>query len=107
MRKPYGRQLKALCENADYKGRLEEIPFDFHEMIGALAPRHVFIIAPKKDLNFRANSVDRIAAAARPVFKLLGHEDRLMVEHPDCEHDFPPDMREAAYLLFDKVLGGK
>jgi hypothetical protein len=51
--------------------------------------------------------VDRIAAAARPVFKLLGHEDRLRVEHPDCEHDFTPEMREAAYRLFDKVLGGK
>ncbi len=76
-------------------------------MIGALAPRHVLIIAPKKDSNFRADSVDRIAAAARPVFKLLGHEERLKVEHPDCEHDFPPEMREAAYALFDKALRGK
>jgi hypothetical protein len=50
--------------------------------------------------------VDRIAAAARPVFKLLGHEDHLKVEHPDCEHDFPSEMREAAYKLFDKILGG-
>jgi murein DD-endopeptidase MepM/ murein hydrolase activator NlpD len=89
---------------ADYKGRLEDIPFDFHEMIGALAPRHVLIVAPKKDSNFRADSVDRIAAAARPVFRLLGHEDRLKVEHPGCEHDFPPEMREAAYKLFDKVF---
>lgn len=100
-------QMAYMPKMADYKGRLEEIPFDFHEMIGALAPRHVLIIAPKKDSNFRADSVDRIAAAARPVFKLLGHEDRLQVEHPDCAHDFPPEMREAAYRLFDKVLRGK
>jgi dienelactone hydrolase len=100
-------QTRYMRKLADYKGRLEEIPFDFHELIGALAPRHVLIIAPKKDSNFRADSVDRIAAAARPVFKLLGHEDRLQVEHPDCAHDFPPEMREAAYQLFDKVLGGK
>jgi hypothetical protein len=92
---------------ADYRGRLEDIPFDFHEMIGALATRHVLIIAPKRDSNFRADSVDRIAAAARPVFKLFGREDRLKVEHPDCGHDFPPEMREAAYMLFDEVLGGK
>jgi dienelactone hydrolase len=100
-------QTRYMRKLADYKGRLEEIPFDFHEMIGALAPRHVLIIAPKKDSNFRADSVDRIAAAARPVFKLLGHEDRLKVEHPDCEHDFPPELREAAYMLFDMALGGK
>ena len=65
------------------------------------------IIAPTKDSNFRAESVDRIIAAARPIFKLHGHEDRLRVEHPDCTHDFPPEMRETAYKLFDSVLAGK
>jgi dienelactone hydrolase len=97
-------QTRYMPRLADYRGRLADIPFDFHEMIAALAPRHVFLIAPKKDSNFRPDSVDRIAAAARPVFKLLGHEDRLKVEHPDCGHDFPLQMREAAYVLFDTVL---
>jgi dipeptidyl aminopeptidase/acylaminoacyl peptidase len=100
-------QTRYMRKLADYKGRLADIPFDFHEMIGALAPRHVFIIAPTKDSNFRADSVDRIADAARPVYKLFGNEDRLRVEHPDAGHDFPPDMREVAYKLFDKVLAGK
>jgi hypothetical protein len=90
---------------ADYRGRLADIPFDFHEMVGALAPRHVLSIAPKRDSNFRADSVDRVVAA-RPVFKLYGHEGRLRLEHPDCGHDFPPGMREAAYRLFDAVLAG-
>jgi hypothetical protein len=67
----------------------------------------VFIIAPTKDSNFRADSVDRIVLAARPVFKLIGNEDRLRMEHPEAGHDFPPEMREAAYKLFDKVLSGK
>jgi dienelactone hydrolase len=100
-------QTRYMRKLAEYKGRLADIPFDFHEMIAALAPRHVLIIAPKKDSNFRADSVDRIAAAARPIFKLLGHEDRLKVEHPDCGHDFPDAMREKAYRLFDAVFGGK
>ena len=64
----------------------------------------MLIIAPLKDTNFRADSVDRIAAAARPVFQLHGHPDRLRVEHPDCDHDFPTEMRETAYALFDSVL---
>jgi hypothetical protein len=67
----------------------------------------VLIVAPAKDHNFRADSVDRIAAAARKVYKLYGHPDRLRVEHPDCGHDFPPDMREAAYRLFDAALADK
>lgn len=73
-------------------------------MIAALAPRPVLIAAPTKDANFRADSVDRVAAAARAVYRLYGHPDRLRVEHPDCDHDFPPEMREAAYKLFDDVL---
>lgn len=97
-------QTRYMRKLADYKGRLAEIPFDFHELIGALAPRHVLIVAPLKDGNFRPESVDRVAAAARPVFKLHGHEERLRVEHPDAAHDFPPDMRELAYTLFDQVL---
>lgn len=97
-------QTRYMRKLADYKGRLADIPFDFHEMIGALAPRHVLIIAPTKDSNFRMDSVDRIAAAARAVFALHGREDRLRVEHPDCAHDFPPEMRELAYRLFDEVF---
>jgi len=97
-------QTRYMRKLADYKGRLADIPFDFHEMIGAIAPRCVLIVAPTRDSNFRADSVDRIAAAARPVFRLHGHTDRLRVEHPDCEHDFPAEMRETAYKLFDAVL---
>ena len=89
---------------AEYRGRLQDIPFDFHELVGALAPRHVLIIAPLKDSNFRAASVDRVAAAAHEVFKLHGHADRLRLEHPDCDHDFPKEMRQQAYELFDHVM---
>ncbi|MDA0832038.1 MAG: prolyl oligopeptidase family serine peptidase [Planctomycetota bacterium] len=89
---------------SDYKGRLEEIPFDFHEMIGALSPRDVLIIAPLKDHNFQYKSVDRVAKASREIYSLQGHPDRLKVLHPDCEHDFPPEMRETAYEFIVGVL---
>ncbi|MBI3852052.1 MAG: prolyl oligopeptidase family serine peptidase [Verrucomicrobia bacterium] len=89
---------------AGYRGKLETIPYDFYELIGALAPRHVLIIAPLKDHNFQAASVDRIAAAASQIYKLYGHPERLRVEHPDCTHDFPLEMRQAAYKLFEATL---
>jgi dienelactone hydrolase len=87
-----------------FRGRLRDIPFDFHELIAALAPRSVLIVAPQKDDNFRAESVDRIAAAARRIYTLYGHPERLKVEHPDCDHDFPQENREEAYALFETVL---
>lgn len=88
----------------DYKDRLGEVPFDFHELIGALAPRHCFISAPRGDTNFKWESVKRIAASAQPVYALYGAADRLLVEYPEGGHDFPDPMREIAYALFDKVL---
>jgi predicted amidohydrolase YtcJ len=97
-------QTRYMLRLAEYRGRLREIPFDFHELIGALAPRAVFLSAPRHDSNFRHDSVDRIAAAAAQVYKLYGHPERLRVEHPDCDHDFPDAMRSIAYQLFDEVL---
>lgn len=83
---------------------LEEIPFDFHDMIAALAPRPFLAVAPLRDANFKWQSVDRIIAAAARVYALYGAEDALAVEHPDCEHDFPDAMRERAYQLFAQHL---
>jgi dienelactone hydrolase len=97
-------QTRYIPKLRDYRGRLAEIPFDFHELIGALAPRNVLIIAPLKDSNFRHESVDRIATAAREVYGLYEKPDNLQVVHPDCEHDFPNEMRELGYRLFDRVL---
>jgi acetyl esterase/lipase len=97
-------QTRYMPRMAGYRNRLEDVPFDFHELIGALAPRRVLIVAPTRDGNFGADSVDRVAAAGRQVYELYSQPDRLRVEHPDCEHDFPNDMREEAYRLFDDVL---
>jgi hypothetical protein len=97
-------QTRYMPKLANYAGRLADIPFDFHEMIGALAPRVCFINAPLKDSNFKWDSVDRIVAAAMPVYQLHGKPQNLLVEHPDCDHDFPDSMREKAYRLFETHL---
>jgi hypothetical protein len=90
----------------NYRSRLEEIPFDFHELVAALAPRHCLISAPMRDDNFQWDSVRRIGQAARQVYELYGVAPRLRILHPPCDHDFPPEIREEAYRLFDRVLRG-
>jgi dienelactone hydrolase len=97
-------QTRYMAKLAEYKGRLEEIPFDFHELVATLAPRHMLIIAPTKDANFRADSVDRVAKAASAIYKLQGRPERLRVLHPECEHDFPKEMRQEGYRLLDSAL---
>jgi len=97
-------QTRYMPKLANYAGRLDVFPFDFHEMIGALAPRVCFINAPLKDSNFKWDSVDRVAAAAMQIYKLYSKPQHLLVEHPDCDHDFPDAMREKAYRLFEEHL---
>lgn len=82
----------------------DSYPFDFHEIIAALAPRVVFVNAPIGDTNFKWRSVDAIAASARQVFQLYGVPGNLRIEHPDCGHEFPKAMRENAYELLDQQL---
>lgn len=82
----------------------EAVPFDFQELIGALAPRACFVSAPLGDTNFRWRSVDAVAEAALPVYRLYRAATRLQVVHPDCGHLFPPEMREAAYRVLDASL---
>jgi dienelactone hydrolase len=84
---------------------LKDIPFDFHDLVGALAPRSCLIIAPLHDDNFKWRSVDAVADAARQAYVLYGATDKLQVEHPDCAHDFPEEMRRWAYEFIEKHLG--
>jgi hypothetical protein len=87
-----------------YRDRLPDIPFDFHEMLGALAPRVCFLSAPLKDTNFKWESVERIGASAKAVYRLYRKEENFVVRHSDCGHDFPDDMRQFAYQLLDRHL---
>lgn len=82
----------------------EEIPFDFHELLGALAPRALFVSAPRHDDNFKQASVERVVAAARPVYELLGVPERLVAEYPECAHAFPPETREKAYAWLEAFV---
>jgi len=83
---------------------LDKLPFDFHDVLAALAPRQVFVSAPLGDTNFKWQSVDAVAREAWKVYRLHDAEGNLQIVHPDCGHIFPPEIREQAYRLFDKVL---
>ena len=98
-------QERYILKMGDYLGRPQDVPFDHYELIAALAPRRVFVNAPLRDANFKHDSVDRIAAAARPVFALWGMEKNLTIRHPDSDHDFPDQERFESYEVIQQVLG--
>ncbi len=83
---------------------LADLPFDFHDMIAALAPRPCLISAPLGDSNFGWRSVDSVVEAARAVYDLYGAGQALQVVHPNCGHDFPDAIRQRAYQVIAEVL---
>ncbi|MGC8988904.1 MAG: alpha/beta hydrolase family protein [Verrucomicrobiia bacterium] len=81
-----------------------QVPFDFHEVLGMLAPRWCLVSAPIEDTNFRWESVARIGRQVTRVYGLYGCPERFGVLHPNCGHRFPPEIRETAYQWLDKAL---
>lgn len=97
-------QIRYMPRLSNYREDLTEIPFDFTELLAVLAPRPVFINAPLHDSNFDWRSVDRCVAASAPVDELYGTPERVIVAHPDCDHDFPDAVREQAYQFIEQAL---
>lgn len=82
----------------------DRMPFDFYEVIAALAPRAFFSCSPLGDSNFDFRGVKKAETKVREVFSLLGVADRLEIHYPDCTHDFPDEIRQKAYAFIDRTL---
>jgi dienelactone hydrolase len=87
-----------------YELQPAKMPFDFTEVVGALAPRPFLASSPLHDDNFEVSGVRDCIAAALPVYELLGAKDKLAANYPDCKHDFPPEVRKVAYEWLDRWL---
>jgi dienelactone hydrolase len=83
----------------------DRMPFDFAEVIAAIAPRAVYSNSPLHDENFDVEGVRIGSAEAMKVFELLGAPDRLIVRYPDYAHDFEDESRREAYRFMDAQLG--
>jgi dienelactone hydrolase len=87
-----------------YALKPELVPFDFSEVVAALAPRAFLAIAPLYDDNFDVSGVRDVMAAAAPVYELLGARNKLSEFYPDCKHAFPVESRKVAYEWLDRWL---
>jgi dienelactone hydrolase len=90
-----------------YANDPRRVPFDFHELVAAIAPRAIFVSAPVRDDNFAVAGVREVVQAATPAFKLQGAEDRIHAVYPDAPHEFPDAIRAEVYDWLDKQLPAK
>lgn len=87
-----------------YQLAVDKMPFDFYELVAALAPRTFVSVSPVEDSNFDINGVRKAIPVAGSIYSLLQAREKLVLLTPDCGHDFPTDMRLQAYGIIDKVL---
>ena len=60
-----------------------KMPFDFPEVVAALAPRPFLASAPIHDQNFDIQGVRDCLTAAGPVYDLLGRQNPFATIYPD------------------------
>lgn len=89
---------------AVYDNNADKIPFDFYELIAAIAPRGFFSNSPLNDSNFDIGGVRKAFIKAGEVYALLKAEKNLILVTPDAPHDFPESERKAAYAWLDRLL---
>ncbi len=85
----------------------DRMPFDFYEVVAAIAPRPLFTNSPLGDANFQYKGVKKGVLAAREIYELLGAPLALQARYPNCSHDFPDPQRREAYAFLDDALKHK
>jgi len=78
------------------------MPFDFSDVLAAIAPRPIFINAPLHDANFEVTGVQDCVRLALPSYG--SRKANLVVEYPDAAHDFPPEVRQRACRFLEQHL---
>ena len=81
-----------------------QVPFDFYEIVAALAPRAFFTNSPVGDANFDVAGVRKIEARTQQVYEMAGSREQMQFVYPDCGHDFPEAVRKQAYDWLDEKL---
>ena len=89
---------------SEFGNDVMKLPFDFHEVVAAIAPCAVLAIAAEKDDDFDVSGVRDVMTAAGAVYKLHKADARLSAHYPKGPHAFPPDARKTAYEFLDKHL---
>jgi dienelactone hydrolase len=89
---------------AMYGNNPDQVPFDFQEVLTAIAPRAVFINAPQGDDNFEVSGVKTVVQEVRQAYAIYEQPAKLVAHYPDCAHDFPTEVRLAAYDWLKEIL---
>lgn len=80
-----------------FVGNEARIPFDFHDLIGAIAPRPLFIVAPKHDWNASPIHIEKAVLESEKIYNLYSHPKKIQLLQPDSDNRFSIEIQQAIY----------
>jgi len=87
-----------------FVGNEMRIPYDYDELIAAIAPRPVLIVAPKFDRDADQADVRAAVELARPVYELHGAGDALELREPWDYTRLPTSTQNAIIDWMNEIL---
>jgi dienelactone hydrolase len=92
----------------EYGSDPDRVPFDFYELIAAIAPRGFYSNSPTNDSNFDVAGVRKIESAVEPIYALTASAGRgkgtFVITTPEGGHDFSDAARRKAYAWLAQQL---
>jgi hypothetical protein len=82
------------------------IPYDYQDILGAIAPRPVLLIAPQLDQMASLKDIRATVTEAGKIYKLSGAADQLILNSPDDFNRFSDEMKEIIYGWAGKFTAG-
>jgi dienelactone hydrolase len=86
-------------------GQEAKVPYDYDDLIAAIAPRPVYIVQPSMDRDATPADVRDAVEAARKAYALHHAADRLVLQEPHDYQRMPAVTQNAAIEWLGKVRG--
>ncbi len=87
-----------------FVGEEERIPYDFHEIMAAVAPRPVYVISPSWDRFSNVEDVRKCINEVQKVYNLYESEQNLELVVPEDYNRFSPEMQQLVIHWLDKQI---
>jgi len=76
-----------------FVGNEDRIPYDFDEILGAIAPRPLLVVAPKWDQYHSSEDVSSVISEVTDVYGLFGAKGKIQLSKPEDYNRFSKEIR--------------
>lgn len=88
-----------------FVGREDRLPVDMNSVMALVAPRPLLLTASVREADANPWALEQMDRSIRPVYRLLGAEDRLALRQRDGVHGVADEEFEVYLDFFDTVFG--